>query len=255
MKFYFASSSKVWEDPAWVAGIAEVGFDGWEISADGNYRLDNETTFASVRRTMEETGLPVSVHAPFSDLNPASINQPIWEETVSQLEVTIRKAAEIADKVVIHPGYLSPVSRYDTALAWQNHKRACIRLGETAEAVGVKASLENMPNLDDFFCRDPYELDGLVDSTGMGTVFDVGHANTNGNLNDFCKVILPNASHLHIHDNNGVRDEHLPLGEGSIQWDKIMPKIVKEYHGDIIVVEGRNPEEGRKSLEFLKRWF
>ncbi|HJJ60709.1 MAG TPA: sugar phosphate isomerase/epimerase, partial [Methanocorpusculum sp.] len=201
------------------------------------------------------TGLPVSVHAPFSDLNPASINQPIWEETVSQLEVTIRKAAEIADKVVIHPGYLSPVSRYDTALAWQNHKRACIRLGETAEAVGVKASLENMPNLDDFFCRDPYELDGLVDSTGMGTVFDVGHANTNGNLNDFCKVILPNASHLHIHDNNGVRDEHLPLGEGSIPWDKIMPKIVKEYHGDIIVVEGRNPEEGRKSLEFLKRWF
>ncbi|HJJ74061.1 MAG TPA: TIM barrel protein, partial [Methanocorpusculum sp.] len=96
MKFYFASSSKVWEDPAWVAGIAEVGFDGWEISADGNYRLDNETTFASVRRTMEETGLPVSVHALFSDLNPASINQPIWEETVSQLEVTIRKAAEIA---------------------------------------------------------------------------------------------------------------------------------------------------------------
>ncbi len=255
MKFYFASSSKVWEDPAWVSGIVDAGFDGWEISADGNYRLDNETTFAGVKNTIKETGLDVSVHAPFSDLNPASINLPIWEETVNQLAVTIKKAAEIADKVVIHPGYLSPVSRYDTTLAWQNHKQACIRLGEAAESVGVKASLENMPNLDDFFCRDPYEQDGLVDGTGMGIVFDVGHANTNGNLNDFCKIILPNASHLHIHDNNGVRDEHLPLGEGSIPWDKIMPKIVKEYHGDIIVVEGRNPEEGRKSLEFLKRWF
>lgn len=30
MKFYFASSSKVWEDPSWVSGIPEAGFDGWE---------------------------------------------------------------------------------------------------------------------------------------------------------------------------------------------------------------------------------
>ncbi len=255
MKFYFASSSKVWEDPAWVSGIPDAGFDGWEISADGNYRLDNPETFATVRKTMEENDLPVSVHAPFSDLNPASINQPIWEETINQLCVTITKAAEIADMVVIHPGYLSPVSRYDTALAWQNHKQACYRLGECAAAAGVSACLENMPNLDDFFCREPYELDGLVDGTGMGITFDVGHANANGNLNDFCKIILPNAQHLHIHDNHGVRDEHLPLGEGNIPWEKIMPKLVKEYKGDIIVVEGRNPEEGKKSLEFLKRWF
>ncbi|HJJ52194.1 MAG TPA: sugar phosphate isomerase/epimerase, partial [Methanocorpusculum sp.] len=81
MKFYFASSSKVWEDHAWVSGIVDAGFDGWEISADGNYRLDNETTFSSVKKTIKETGLDVSVHAPFSDLNPASINLPIWEET------------------------------------------------------------------------------------------------------------------------------------------------------------------------------
>lgn len=255
MKFYFASSSKVWEDPAWVAGIPEAGFDGWEISADGNYRLDSDDTFSVVKKTIAEYSLPVSVHAPFSDLNPASINLPIWRETVNQLGITIDRAAELTDTVVIHPGYLSPVSRYDTTLAWQYHKQACRELGRRGESVGVRACLENMPNLDDFFCREPYELDGLVDGTAMGVTFDVGHANTNNNLNDFCKIILKNAYHMHIHDNHGSRDEHLPLGEGSINWDKIMPKIVKEYSGEIIVVEGRNPEEGKKSLEFLKRWF
>ena len=77
-----------------------------------------------------------------------------------------------------------------------------------------------------------------------------------GVLAEFDRVIgLHRLKALHIHDNNGVRDEHLPLSEGSIPWDKIMPKIVKEYKGKIIVVEGRNPEEGKKSLEFLKRWF
>ncbi len=256
MKIYFASSSKVWEDPAWVSEIPAVGFDGWEISADGNYRLDKPDTFAAVKKTIRDTGLDVSVHAPFSDLNPASINMPIWEETVKQLAVTIECAAEIADTVVIHPGYLSPVSRYDTALAWQNHKRACIRLGEVAERAGVAACLENMPSLDDFFCRDPYELDGFVDGVpGMYMTLDIGHANTTGNLGDYCKLILPKARHLHIHDNHGGRDEHLPLGDGVISWDRIMPKIVKDYHGDCIVVEGRNPKEGKKSLEFLREWF
>lgn len=255
MKFYFASSSKIWEDPAWVAEIADAGFDGWEISADGNYRLDKEETFAVVKRTIEETGLAVTVHAPFSDLNPASVNEPIWEETVRQLERTIELAAELTDTVVIHPGYLSPISRYDPSPAWQAHKRACVRFGETAERVGVAACLENMPALDDFYCRDADELDGFIEGTGMKAVLDVGHANTNANLDRYCKIILPKAHHMHIHDNHGGRDEHLPVGDGTIAWNKIMPKLQKEYRGKIMVVEGRNPEEGKRSLEFLKRWF
>ncbi|HJJ36461.1 MAG TPA: sugar phosphate isomerase/epimerase [Methanocorpusculum sp.] len=255
MKFYFASSSKIWEDPAWVAGIAEAGFDGWEISADGNYRLDREESFRAVKKTIEETGLPVTVHAPFSDLNPASVNAPIWEETVHQLERTIEIAAELTDTVVIHPGYLSPISRYDPSPAWQAHKQACIRFGETAERVGISACLENMPALDDFYCRDADELDGFIEGTGMKAVLDIGHANTNANLDRFCKIILPKAYHMHIHDNHGGRDEHLPVGEGTIPWNKIMPRILKEYTGKIMVVEGRNPEEGKRSLAFLKRWF
>ena len=73
MKIYFASSSKVWDDPSWVSEIPEAGFDGWEISADGNYRLDKADTFSMVRHEIDEYSLNVSVHAPFSDLNPASI--------------------------------------------------------------------------------------------------------------------------------------------------------------------------------------
>ncbi|HJJ28339.1 MAG TPA: sugar phosphate isomerase/epimerase [Methanocorpusculum sp.] len=256
MKFYFASSSKVWEDPKWVDEIPEAGFDGWEISADGNYRLDTPETLSGVRKAIEKNDLAVTVHAPFSDLNPASINVRIWEETVQQFERCIEAAAEFTDTVVLHPGYLSPVSRYDPAPAWTVHKNACVRLGACAKDAGVVACLENMPALDDFFCRDPYELDGFTDGVeGMKMVFDVGHANTNGNLSDFMKLVLPKAYHLHIHDNNGRRDDHFPLGRGSINWDKIMPQIVKNYRGKIIVVEGRNPEEGKISLAFLQEWF
>ncbi|HJJ95291.1 MAG TPA: sugar phosphate isomerase/epimerase [Methanocorpusculum sp.] len=255
MKIYFASSSKVWDDPAWVAEIPDAGFDGWEISADGNYRLDKKETFDSVKKVIDEFSLAVTVHAPFSDLNPASVNDKIWQETLNDLDNTILKAAELTDTVTIHPGYLSPVARYDSQRAWQRHKDACIHLGKTAEKAGIIACLENMPKLDDFFGMDPYEIDGFVEGTGMRPTIDIGHANTNGNLDRFCSVILKNAFHMHIHDNHGGHDEHLPLGEGTIPWKKIMPKIVTEYTGKIIVVEGRKTEEGAKSLKFLKEWF
>lgn len=255
MKFYFASSSKVWDDPSWVLGILDAGFDGWEISADGNYRLDTEKGFNTVKKTIEETGIPVTVHAPFSDLNIASVNSCIWEETIRQLERTIEIAAELTDTVVIHPGYLSPVSRHDPSSAWHRHKDACVRLGEVAEHVGVAACLENMPNLEDFFCRCPDELDGFVEGTGMKIALDIGHANTNANLDRFCKILLPKAYHMHIHDNHGGQDEHLSVGSGNINWTKLMPKLIQNYHGKIIVVEGRNPLEGKESLVFMHRWF
>jgi sugar phosphate isomerase/epimerase len=72
MKVYFSSSSKVNAPPEWVFGIADAGFDGWEVVADGAYRLDDPAGLARVRDLVERTGLAISVHAPYADLNAAS---------------------------------------------------------------------------------------------------------------------------------------------------------------------------------------
>ncbi|HJJ47254.1 MAG TPA: sugar phosphate isomerase/epimerase [Methanocorpusculum sp.] len=255
MKIYFASSSKIWENPTWVAEIPEAGFDGWEVSADGNYRLDKKEKFESVKKVIDEFSLAVTVHAPFSDLNPASINDNIWRDTIQDLDNTILKAAELTDTVTIHPGYLSPVARYDIQRAWKRHKETCTHLGETAEKAGITVCLENMPKLDNFFGMGPDEIDGFIEGTGMKATFDIGHANTNGNLDRFFSVILKKAHHMHIHDNHGEHDDHLPLGEGTIPWKKIVPKVINDYKGEVIVVEGRKTKDGIKSLNFLRKWF
>lgn len=258
MKFYFASSRLALKDHgSWVLGIAEAGFDGWEVSMDGWFhgRSDLPKTFPEIERILNETGLEGTVHAPFSGLNPASLNSDIWNATTTQLEACIESAAAVTDRITIHPGYLEPNGRDLRNEAWERHKAAVEKFGDTAEKIGITASLENMPNLEDFYCRDPYELEGVVADTKMKVTFDIGHANTCGNLSEFCKIILPKAFHMHIHDNFGKYDEHLSLGKGSVDWNSIMPLVVKNYHGDSIVVEGKNPFEGRTSLEFLKRWF
>jgi hypothetical protein len=38
---YFSSSSKIWDDIAWVPAIEDAGYSGWELMSDGNYQLDN----------------------------------------------------------------------------------------------------------------------------------------------------------------------------------------------------------------------
>ena len=123
-----------------------------------------------------------------------------------------------------------------------------------AQDYGVRICLENMPDMEKLLCRTPDELFGMVDSVGMdniGTTFDAGHANTTRNTAGYLKE-KARISHVHIHDNKGVKDEHLPLGGGTVNWDQVLGGL-KGFEG-ALVVEGRNVEEGKQSLSFLRRW-
>jgi sugar phosphate isomerase/epimerase len=83
--------------------------------------------------------------------------------------------------------------------------------------------------------------------------FDFGHANTIGKVNDFL-VQVNKAHHLHIHDNNGMSDEHLALGDGTIPWSAVGKAVATRYNG-VVVIEGRSLEEARKSLAVFRRCF
>lgn len=48
----------------------------------------------------------------------------------------------------------------------------------------------------------------------------------------------------------GKKDEHLPLGKGTIDWKRVMEKL-SDYKG-IFVTEVSSVEEGIESLEFLR---
>ena len=254
MRVHFSSSAKVTAPPEWVLGIADAGFDGWEVVAEGDYRLDDPAGLARVRDLVETTGLAVSVHAPYADLNLASLNYPILRESVRQIATCIEHASEWTDRVAIHPGYLSPLGRLDPGRAWVTHKEALREIGRCAVDHGVLACLENMIAIREFLCRDPGELLGTIEGIeGVGACFDIGHAHTVGAVPAFLDV-LGSADHLHLHDNHGMSDEHLPIGAGTVDWARVGPAVAARYRG-IVVIEGRNVDEGRQSLERVRGWF
>lgn len=253
MRTHFSSSSKVWDSIEWVFGIEEAGYDGWEIVADGNYRLDDPENVRRIDGVLSGTGLGVTVHAPYGDLNLATLNYPIWRESIRQICLCIEKASEWTDIVTIHPGYLSPVGKMMPEAAWRRQKDALAEIGACALEHSVTACLENMISIKEFLCRVPDELLGMTDGIeGVGITIDIGHANTMGLVDQFLPH-LSRANHLHIHDNHGESDEHLALGKGTIDWDVVGRHITRDYHG-IAVVEGRSLEEGRASLQVVRGW-
>jgi len=251
---YFSSSAKVWEAIDWVYGIAEAGYAGWEIVADGNYRLDNDGNYQKITEVIGSTDLGVSVHAPYGDLNLATLNDPIYRESIRQICTCIERAADLTDRVTFHPGYLSPVGKLVPQKTWDLQKSALRQIGKVAADHGVLACLENMIAVKEFLCRDPGELIGMAGGIeGIGMTFDFGHANTVGKVSEFLPLVS-RANHIHIHDNHGAYDEHLALGDGTIDWETVGRGIAKEYHG-IVVIEGRSIEEARRSLKVYRRCF
>lgn len=251
---YFSSSRRVWDSTFWVEGIEDCGYRGWEVVADGRYRFDDRDAFHQITATLSTSDLDVTVHAPYSDLNLASLNYPIWRESIRQICTCITRSAEITDIVTIHPGYISPVGKLVPEKAWELQKTALCEIGSCALDNGVLACLENMGGIRDFLCQFPEEITGMTEGIdGIGLTFDLGHANTVGKVREFLSIV-ERADHLHVHDNGGAHDEHLALGDGTIDWEYAGGEVRERYSG-IVVIEGRTMEEAARSMMAFRKWF
>jgi len=250
--FSFSSSKLVDRPFDWAYQLEDLGYSGWEIVNEGRQRLTPENQ-AEAKQIAETTDLVITIHLPYSDLNLASMNQPIWEETVRQMKACLSLACDFARLAVVHPGHLSPLGMQMPDAAWSQNITGIRQICDHAADLDMKIAVENMVNMPALLGRHPEEIAGIletVDRENVGFIFDVGHANTNGNVENFLKlkdIII----HAHMHDNHGERDEHLPVGNGTVPWNKVAAGL-KDYKGRI-VTESRSLEEGQRSVNRLKK--
>jgi sugar phosphate isomerase/epimerase len=101
---------------------------------------------------------------------------------------------------------------------------------------------------------DQLEMIAEVDHPGLGALFDIGHANMlrGDDAVRAAETLLPHLVHVHVHDNDGWRDDHGPVGSGTIDWPQVA-RALAPYEGAYTVEVGsRNPDgvasEGRRLL-------
>ena len=194
---------------------------------------------------------PYSVHSPLIDMNICSLTRSIREASMQELKDSIDDAARLgARNVVIHPGKVSFLGQ-----PYKDHiYEICVdsfkEIHYYSSGTGVMPLIENMPMIPGFMYTDINRLNSTLDNLDMFMTFDIGHAYTAGFSEN--EMYFPRIKHIHLHDNNGDDDSHLPLGEGSIDLKQVLYLLDEKNYKGTYIIEANNPESLKISLEYLK---
>ena len=130
-----------------------------------------------------------------------------------------------------------------------NAKRSIRMLDRISEEYGVNMALENMPSMPFMLAHTADEMFELLDGTNMPICFDIGHANTVGQVDEIIERFGDRIINVHIHDNDGTADQHMTIGDGNINFETILKKL-RRYMGNYII-ESRTLESAVESLDRL----
>ena len=227
--------------------IAEnEGFKTIEILCEGPsspwFLLENQEKLEKI----DSHNIEINLHGPSIDLNLASINKGIRAESVRQICQTIDLAKLInANAITIHPGQVGrrekELRKAALALATQSVSQ-CMDYKKEINS-DVKISIENLPERFSFLCNKPEELEAIQEETNCSITIDTGHANTCESPEDFFN--LKHIEYFHLNDNNGEKDQHLPLGDGTLNLS-LLKKVNKG------IIELSNYDDVLKSKKIIE---
>lgn len=198
-------------------------------------------------------------------LNLASADDRVYSQSMAlarqALTLTKRLGAPFYS---IHAGFITdpvgfngtsfdfpmPQSPAETEAAWQRFRRAVSELLAEAAALGVALLIEN--NVCDealrgkLLLQTPDEfrrLVGAMDAPHLGILLDTGHLNVSARTFgfdrlDFVRELETHIRAFHLHDNDGVSDQHLPAWRESWAVQALRRPAFRQLP---VVVEARFP--------------
>lgn len=207
--------------------------------------VDLEKNVAQTRELMD--GLPRFIfHAPFAELAPCAIDPRARELAASRYRQSLWLAQRLGTKhVVIHGGFVPEVyyPEYyvsESIIFWKLFLREA--------PADIEIMLENVmePSPDTLVSI----AEGVSDPR-LGLCLDVGHANCSVSKTPPVEWIGPMRSylrHVHIHNNEGERDLHSPLGNGVIAMERVIDTVLETCPQATFTVENMHC---RESMDWL----
>lgn len=177
-----------------------------------------------------DSGTPATLHQPiftrelsenWSRHVPATLSliAPEKSQRIDAMD-EVKRALESAEQIPIsaitlHLGLKD--DPWDTR-AIENSLTAIEHIKAFAHPLGVKVLIENLQNE----VTTPEHILEILHAghfDNVGVTLDVGHAHlSDTGLDHAFELLRPRIAELHLHDNHGIRDEHLWPGTGEIDW-------------------------------------
>lgn len=244
-----------------IAG-AGVGFRHMEVYSDIPHAWPPEFGQEKrrwLKRRAEEARLSMSVHSPAYGLNIASLNPGLWRESIGQIISALRLASDIeARHVVIHGGtvhFLHEAMWEETTRASREAALAAlVEIAREAEKLGVTVCLENTcgkHGVPGTLAEAAWAV-GEIGCRSLRVALDIAHFHSNKEPVDSLRQAVPLIEHVHISDNNGSDDAHLPLGEGRLDL-RPFAEFLRAFEGPVVLEIEHVKCPGEKALE-SKKW-
>jgi sugar phosphate isomerase/epimerase len=208
--------------------------------------------FRCIAEKLHERDLSITLHGPFIDLSAGSPDPGVKAVTRKRFEQLLELAPVFKPRTVVcHAGY--DWKRYGPFKEeWiESSLDIWSWLADCLLTHGAGLMLENV------YEDDPQDLRPILDGLkqqNVGYCLDAGHliAFGNADLQHWLTELDSYIGQLHLHDNHGHDDEHLPLGAGRIDFKLLFAHLKsKGLPRPIITLEPHREEDLWPSLDYL----
>jgi sugar phosphate isomerase/epimerase len=203
---------------------------------------EESSLWAEVRRRLTCFELP-GAHLPYVGVDALSDDPDVVKATLHAYTRSMTRAGELGCRyAVIHAVATRPsAQRLELLPRWVEHMG---EMTECARQAGLILCLENAGYT--FFLADTVHVIRAVDSSWLRMTLDTGHAMLRqhvvfgepvcafepyGNMDEFIRREHDLLFTLHIHDNRGLNDDHLVIGEGTGDLSYLRTLRQLEFNG------------------------
>jgi sugar phosphate isomerase/epimerase len=254
MDFYVSVPLSTYDEL--IDGVVNQGFHPeFRMTRADHLARMGEADFTRIREHLRAHSQKTFTHGPFFGLDIASLDRCLSEYSADCLLVGLQATNALGGKVmVIHTGYMPQFSRGGRRHWFRNWKERMPRIVERAMELGVTLALEN--TWDD---RPEVllHLAELLPAGGVKFCFDTGHVNVFSRLSvgRWWEAIGDRVVAIHLHDNDGLSDDHLAPGRGTFDFSSLIHCLVASGFSPLLDLEVDLPaaEEGRTYFEGLFR--
>ncbi len=218
------------EEARWAAAN---GLDLLDLTIEGPGAALDQIDASTLRTILVDAGMSIIGHTAWY-LPFASPFARVRQAAVECVAETFDLFAELGARWVnVHMTFSGGLFSHADALRWNGESFAA--LAELAVPYGLGVMVEHPP-IPSVSIEDIATV--LAADERLGFHLDVGHANVGddkleGLLNHFGSRLV----HVHLSDNWGRNDDHMPLGAGAVNWPRAVRLIKQLDYDDTITLE------------------
>lgn len=212
-----------------VRSIGDAGIDYIELWGEIPHAYHEWVDKKKLKDALSSYDMTVTLHAPFTDLNPATPYEPVKGAVQKALADFVRFGIDLGGVMItVHPG--SVHSR--KMVAQMQHDSAALMRALVKESEGaLTISIENQTASKSKYyiplgvMPESVEL-MLADVVGSKFTLDTGHAYASGvSPQDLAERLGSKLAEVHLSDNRGESDDHLIPGEGTADLQGVLNKV------------------------------